>query len=248
MMSSSQSSSTAPSSSTGPAYLQLPLKTLSIKPRKKGELFSQKKQRKAIREILDHFFERSLKGQNIYYVDYDKKKAVVYRENLGRIFIPKDVSKKPCANPMCENFVEDQNKEFCTDKCGSKLRIAKSRHCSDHVLKEYRTYYYNGIYQWYEDNPQSASATEAVWAMEKILDEKEQSKKGIEPFFAKIIQKNNHIPACLIMDPHYYKMLDIVIPNDLPSHVMVFSKGSVEAQLNGKGKSLLDSNHTIEFI
>ncbi|KAJ3272730.1 hypothetical protein HDU76_010884, partial [Blyttiomyces sp. JEL0837] len=50
------------------------------------------------------------------------------------------------------------------------------------------------------------------------------------------------------MDPHYYKMLDIVIPNDLPPHVMVFSKGSVEAQLNAKGKSLLDSNHVIEFI
>ncbi|KAJ3280870.1 hypothetical protein HDU76_009061, partial [Blyttiomyces sp. JEL0837] len=35
------------------------------------------------------------------------------------------------------------------------------------------------------------------------------------------------------MDPHYYQILDIVIPNNLPPHVLVFSKGSVEAKLSG---------------
>ncbi|KAJ3284603.1 hypothetical protein HDU76_008266 [Blyttiomyces sp. JEL0837] len=42
-------------------------------------------------------------------------------------------------------------------------------------------------------------------------------------------------------------MLDIVIPNTLPPHVLVFSKGSVEAKLSGRGESLLNKDHIIEF-
>ncbi|KAJ3288897.1 hypothetical protein HDU76_007607, partial [Blyttiomyces sp. JEL0837] len=42
-------------------------------------------------------------------------------------------------------------------------------------------------------------------------------------------------------------MLDILIPNNLPPHLLVYSKGSVQAKLSAEGEKLLNRDHIIEF-